>query len=187
MTQKEYIEHIKKINTGERMVAEAWTGDISVIHSHFCHWYRVLPFLRKYITTLDIGCGAAYCSRIYTESTVYAIDRPDVIEEVQHINPTPGVVFKPIDFMKEYNLEAWEIIGNVVCIDVLEHLPNPYYGKLLNELNRVSDKDTVFIFSVPIHVDGKDNCSFHCRIWKTKEEFLEEVKKFLPNKKVIFV
>lgn len=194
MNQPEFIQEMAAFTKGgERMVPEAWEGDESVITSHFRHWRKVAGLLTRGVPTLDVGCGCGMGSRIYSLATgarVVAIDRPEVAAMAAKLYSTPGVLFCGCDLRTTGDLLRVPYLlefGNVVCMDLLEHLEDADYDRTLRDMANVGKPEAHYWLSVPIKPDGVDKCSWHRRTWPTKKHFLSDVGRFLDTGRITFV
>jgi len=184
ITQSEYLVELKTWANGERMVPEAFVGGIDNVYSHFCHWLEASKRLVPGKRVLDVGCGCGLPARIYsiaTNSEVVAIDKPEAIKWSRILYPTPGVTFVEVDLANGFDVGKFD---NIVCIDVIEHIEQSGYDVFLRSLGNSGTAEARWILSVPIRTDEDKNV-WHKRSWKSREEFLLDVSRFIPKDRIL--
>lgn len=116
---------------------------------------RVLFFLEKDSTVLDIGCGigmvAERIAKFASRGRVYACDLSE--QNIWYANQTidaPNLAFRAIDVVHDFDvLAAWvpsHAVNVVVMIDVLEHVPLALHTALFRSLREIlSDNGTIVL------------------------------------------
>ena len=188
MTQQEYLQGMKQWADGERLIPEAFTGGISNVMSHFSHWQQVSELLNEGDKAIEVGCGCGMSSRIYslkTKRPFVAIDKPEVVQFSRMLYPTPGVLYGGADFNEDawaWQLRKTERFDAVICVDVIEHVQQKEV--FLESLASLGHEKTRWIITAPI---GEDQNPWHVHHWKSVEEFLDDVCRYIPVERIIRV
>jgi hypothetical protein len=116
------------------------------------YYRRVLELAKRFVphggSLLDVGCHECQYIRDFSW-----FDKKDAID-IQRIPEIPGVRSIQIDFM---DFQPDHLYDLVLCLQVLEHLPNPeaFARKLINS-------GLFTIVSVP-YKWPKGKCKYHCQ------------------------
>lgn len=100
------------------------------------------------LNLLDVGCGAGRLGYILKQKTknlnLYGVDID--IESLQ-IAKERGYLIQNINLDNEKLAYPAQVFDIVVCLDVIEHVKNPY--SLLEEIYRVLKEDGLLLLSTP--------------------------------------
>lgn len=95
---------------------------------------------------LDLGCGRGYLARFIKSKVleVYGIDKSIANLILAERN---GMKIEQVDLDKQKIPFGNLFFDTVVCLDVIEHIKDPY--NLIKEVYRVTKRDGIFIISAP--------------------------------------
>ncbi|MCL2875662.1 MAG: methyltransferase domain-containing protein [Betaproteobacteria bacterium] len=159
--------------TAERMIPGLWSYQVVTIHIK-CYLFLYNLILPGKI--LECACGAGYgaviFSRLGTVSEYYGVD----MSEIAVGYAKTGVWDKKTDFHLVNLAESTpSLYENVVSLQTIEHVPNPY--KFMELLIDKMLPDGQMLISIPIETRyGSHINSYHLSNWNYKrlQNFLEQ-------------
>jgi len=107
-------------------------------HMRFKKVAKLANIPRCLTKALDIGCRDGSLRKYLNESTVYY--GIDIVGKFKAEGITIQDINEGTDFANDF-------FDYVFCVDVLEHLTNPFF--VLNEINRILKKGGILVLSVP--------------------------------------
>ena len=113
---------------------------------------------KKDFNLLDIGCNTGYniqrIHEIFPEATYYGcdIDQEAIESARQKAIGSKNIFYTICDLDSDFPLDYWNPFKNkkcdfVLCLDVLEHLKDPY--SLLRKIRTYLHKDSTIIANIP--------------------------------------
>ena len=133
--------------------------------SNFKNKYKILNK-----NVLELGCGLGQNLEIFkNDNTVLGVEGLEDVAEKTRSYGIPVNVYNLEFPLTEIEPQSYDVI---LCLDVLEHLINPY--ELTKEIHRILKDDGIAIINVPNHFDwrGRIKILFGSDI---------DTKNFFPN------
>ncbi len=108
---------------------------------------QIIKLVKKYIkkgsTVLDVGAGeGAFSARLFDEG--YQVTALDIDEKKWKATQ---VEFKNLDINKPLPQSIDKVFDAVVCLEVIEHIENPW--NLFREIYQMSNDDATLVLSTP--------------------------------------
>lgn len=112
---------------------------------------------------LDLGCGSGtILSKLYHTYNITGVDLS--INSLIHLNLSDASLINAIAHQLPFKDRSFDL---VICADVLEHIPDPFYKIVTSEISRVSKRylllNTPYRISIYGYLSkcGKCNSEFH--------------------------